>query len=1353
MNTKRLVYGAISLSLTVMAALPNAQSAVAAGRMLPHIKPASLLWQVRDVLSRALNIAALSPAAPSECDGNDITLLTGDAPPVTVTIEQVQVSNESDDGCDVIGKLHITIPENDVTDIDVSGQINAEGKFFSTNVGAITLNLAGLTLRTDAQPTDASVRAFEDDELRLYEAEIAVPESWGGASLRLPITPKITSAGLVISPNKFKIPSIVTKIVGIGLDVGIEYNQQYGRYELWGGGQFGIAGLVATISKVECYIAVSARVFYVPDSRAAKVEFASAGMEPASWKAQVRSPASTAGTIGLQNASLTIAGNDKGCAIPLDPETFTIWLYKVSGTIALAPEDSSLSFLVSIGTNPKLVELEGSTQLQWSPELMWKVAAKLKVLYFFEVASAEVSISESRGIEGKATVRTQLSLMRLDLAFRAFPGPQKQQVLMTGSGEVTFGWRKGEFGQICGPQIATDILKTLCPAQETCEKPNCGIFNFVCKVGCKVVQAVTCNACVSLPPTDDANVRATTEVGAFNNGNVYGFKGYATIPWVNIRKGFFWNANNNQLSWGDVDQYQLANPTTAARALAAYRDLQAGKPVRLSDVDGAYAFPDDHTVVVQAPTIVPWSKGAVSRSPLSPQDAITSTSVMTVQDTLFQVQSTKDMVMSLVAPDDANTEITPDNYESLAPTYNVSYSQMLTYEVPHALDRSKSRLSYVPMAASPTLAHVDVKVDGSAVFTNVWFTDTARTAYAYVTPGRHTVAVVPVGAAQPALTNVFTTLQATDYSVMALGDNAGASELVVITDTNMAPNGLGQARLRVINTAATTAPNASVYIDGALKQSSLTYKSVSAYFDVAAGKHTVQLKSGATVLATRDITMSVGNVYSVFAFEATANGTNYVTDMSEAIDEFYSPVTVTEFTVLQAPKGNWQVRLTGDITDTGWVLGVVGIPNPPVLSDVSFDPSDPQHPNVSMLIKSDYLPVKVSYFIKDPAVTSTLTFTDDQGLEQTEDVIYLDGQPADVVTLTQSTEVDGSTPFQHTVDLSNLETDRYRMYVRVEDGKSPAVETFVAAAGGPSARTMSSREVRVNDLNYRPYIPQDDADVITIDNSGSFMSSFGSVTPGIAYDVPMWYYDENDELAFDGYAPMVITWTADMHPDVDRYVVYLDTHPLNPGTVLSTTEVISDGIEIVPEYDEFGDIVSEYYQLSYEDVEPDTTYYAYVEAMDDDWGDLSAPGRAPRDSGLSEGAPSAVAVGVIQQGSFGLIRHSSLVTVSGNVTFTVGVTRSDNLYGDIMMGVDVTEPAGLYADVLTDPTEPVPPAPGLRAPADTTIEAVVAVTATSKVPRGRYTLPIYATDGSMDKVVYVDVFVLSRVFVPILRKR
>jgi hypothetical protein len=530
--------------------------------------------------------------------------------------------------------------------------------------------------------------------------------------------------------------------------------------------------------------------------------------------------------------------------IPIDGTGFE--LTGVDGTISLGGATEYVRLGVTFkNIKPRpfdkaLLTAHGEVLFQWNPEFMFSLSAVLTVMEMLEVFEAEISVSESDGF--RVTVFWDPLWGEVNIAIHAWstevrtcsiwdtwcidPHPQPpvcgseciawetdDKFHFTGSASCEVGARQGEFWSGC-----------IFPYPCHCRLCKAWIFYYPC---CN-----WCWACVDIPPWDIWLLGAAVEFGEFT-GDRWGLKG--TVSILGFSTGFFVD-HTGHLAFGDVSGYKLVTGEQLAQAREAWRAAQLSSgPDAPFPGDDTFSFPADDQVLVHfdLPLAEPY------RTPIGITDLVSQVQVITQTDTIFSVKADLPLEVSLRSPE--GVDITPDNYWQEPGGYVVAYTQTVSHDpVSGGAGADAARWRFLIASDHPALDHVDVRLDGTDVFTDVWADDDPM-AYAGLAPGPHTVEVVPVGGSAPVLVAPLEASAGTDTTLVAVGDVV--LEAVVLADDNSLPGQGGVGSVRVVNAVPGAEPlQVSM---GGWDVPDLAYKEASAYQVMAAGAYSVSVLSPA----------------------------------------------------------------------------------------------------------------------------------------------------------------------------------------------------------------------------------------------------------------------------------------------------------------------------------------------------------------------------------------------------------------------------------------------------------------------------------------------------------------------------
>jgi hypothetical protein len=166
--------------------------------------------------------------------------------------------------------------------------------------------------------------------------------------------------------------------------------------------------------------------------------------------------------------------------------------------------------------------------------------------------------------------------------------------------------------------------------------------------------------------------------------------------------------------------------------------------------------------------------------------------------------------------------------------------------------------------ASPDAPAVDILVNDGVAFSNAPFK--GITGYAALNTGTYNVKVVPTGATTPVVIEADLSLEAKDYTVVAVGLLENIEPLVLV-DNNSAP-AAGKAHVRFVH-ASPDAPAVDIAVKGGpVLFSNIAFKGIGDYLPVDAGTYDLEVRLAGTETVALDVpgvALADGTVYTVFA--------------------------------------------------------------------------------------------------------------------------------------------------------------------------------------------------------------------------------------------------------------------------------------------------------------------------------------------------------------------------------------------------------------------------------------------------------------------------------------------------------
>jgi len=430
--------------------------------------------------------------------------------------------------------------------------------------------------------------------------------------------------------------------------------------------------------------------------------------------------------------------------------------------------------------------------------------------------------------------------------------------------------------------------------------------------------------------------------------------------------------------------------------------------------------------------------------------------------------------------------------------------------------------------ASQDTPPLDALVNDVGLFSSVAFSQTTQ--YLPLAPGSYNVKFVPAGATGPVLASTTLAVESQkDYTVVVVGAQA-SMDTVVLADDNTSPAS-GQARLRFVHLSpevpAGGQPLDVAVQNGPLLFSNVPYKGASDYLPLATGTYTVELRVAGTSTVVQTISavaLDDGTVYTFQAMTELVDGTPTLLPVFNP-DSMTQRITQVMYTVHQAQAGNWFVKLSGELSpEHSYLLSVLGSSPPPALSQVSAVSTGGQSAQVRWRLISPVVDTRVSIYATPGPITYTVVITQTNNTTTTLDLPLFTGI---LLARGVSSPVDG-TPYTYNLDVSQLESGTYWLWVEAEDGRNPPVQTYAVNPNTGDPQPIVVQHALLS--GSLPGNPQWDADI--------------EVTPG--------------------YRQLDVRWDRHPHPDVDTYVLNVGTAPLAATraiTVGDTTEAFLTALD------------------------------------------------------------------------------------------------------------------------------------------------------------------------------------------------
>ena len=407
----------------------------------------------------------------------------------------------------------------------------------------------------------------------------------------------------------------------------------------------------------------------------------------------------------------------------------------------------------------------------------------------------------------------------------------------------------------------------------------------------------------------------------------------------------------------------------------------------------------------------------------------------------------------------------------------------------------------------------------------------------------------------------------------------------------------------------------------------------------------------------------------------------------------------TTYVVAMAMPGVWRIRIGGDTENTDYAV-MVAVNTPPlILSGVRMVNTDvPDLVRVDWRVQSGAPDVQVNIFANSGPLTHSLTITEPDGQVRTETVEVFGGMPLSV-TLPSKTN---GTLNQTLVDLAQLPTGRYHLWMEADDGRSP-----------PARRQIAT---------------------VQVDRAGTFPSGAMSTLEVGAATVTSW--ETSVSLLEDmSTSEVQVQWKPNSHPDVDGYRIRVRTFDPNVPTQTIAQEF------------QFGDVQAALLDM----LEPGRTYWIAIGAEDVDMNRIAWSQETEITTTQPEFTLDVGSTVLVANLSAGALPDTLLNGAEDTVDIIVGEEKliplqlqlSDNLRYAVVVGADY--------DLLPE---------GINVSFDEEIltESGVVnmrVTAIREHAAGYYTLPIIGTSGTLVRYLSIVLNIqpaFSGVYLPLITR-
>ena|GEM_PF-3486648 len=801
----------------------------------------------------------------------------------------------------------------------------------------------------------------------------------------------------------------------------------------------------------------------------------------------------------------------------------------------------------------------------------------------------------------------------------------------------------------------------------------------------------------------------------------------------------FYVDEEGDISFGSNNQYQLVQGPAVRAAYGRWRNaelqksgeeptgfFQVWEDAPQGEFSASVSLPEAHSFVTDGAgkltgvTVnTPLDKstlvenydrlGAEAAAFIRSSNVISEVNLLKEADVSFVLLSDKPLEFNLITPD--GDTVTTANYAN-HPKYAISYQQIDRYEPanPQALNPGATRLRFTHASFDASLAHVDMQVDGSVLFANVSLTGTAPLDYIDLAPGLHTVQIAKAGTSQILFTQELSMTADVDYTVFSAGSSTGGTTptFSALADDNTAPTGYDQARVRFVNGAGAAL---DMYVNGVKFFNQIPFNGASGYEMVSTGEQSVEFRnsSGQVVGQTRVASFAPGVVYTFFTADLLYNGQPTVSYL-QRLDAEYIRSVRSEYGVDQAEMGAWKVQIDGDLDNTFYAISLSGPTSPPVLGGVMVDATNLNDAQLGWMVTSDYASNECNIYLNPGPIVQTVTVTDTLGARTTEVVPVYEGFA--VMQLVIDDPNDLGRPLNMGLDISNVPSGEYHMWMRVEDGVNPPVPAYAIDANSARARTISSPDdrrfgvnaARVAKTGYDPLAQLADAVTINVDQSASWPASWeASIRTQL------------DETT----GALYIEWDGLAHPDADNYEVLVSATPIG------SSQVISAGGLISPRDAEGKPLGTAVGFIDLPNIDPDQTYAISIRAINGFNGSI-----------VESQAVNFQAAG----GDYALTTPTASYTVAQGNSITVSVSLKEIqalFYPEVSLGLDMTgAPRGLDASFTWDAGS----APLLGT---ANLTATLQVVAGSTLAVGTYDFKVIGYNGTQQRELSLDILVVA----------
>jgi len=1208
----------------------------------------------------------------SFCSGEDITLIERTSSRrsrrVTVEIDDITISNKTENSCDVSGRMDIATNGDTVNNLRFSGKVNSRNQFSSSSIPDFDLDVAGVTIRAsnvEIEYTD------ERPSLHITRPKFKMPRELGGASVIIPVPTLINRSGIkFIGGKRLNLPTITTKS-GLELDLQGKLTSVNDGFEIQADGDLSIPNIKK--SRRSCTIGAGATISVDVEGNTV-LAIAAGEAIPMAAQAPYRlgqDQIDLAGPESLEGVRLNSIRARANCSPGLPIGTTSLFLTGLRGEITIARGRERVSVGVTIEAGKRLpvvgpiIEMRGDMTLQPRPfELDLGVALEL---LSFKTVSAGATIKkksfrafvqvDARFIEGRAEVN--LFEKRSN---------RRTRIVFTGSGRVEVRILKGSLSEFC-----------------------CFLFD--------------------APIKTRRIARIGVDVGEFTTGD-FGVKGVVGILGFDV--GAF-VSSRGKFALGKVSKFKLVRPRMVQAARAAMlQAIQRGEVNAASLTHGEYTFLEDKNSALEGVLIrTALTKPMANAAEIQAADIITKVNLIQHGDTTFLMEAKGPLDFTLITPD--GQEVTPANYNDAAALgYTIRYTTSVDYIPESNLDDRDSgpdaepeenapQLFFTPLSSDPNVTGVDLRIDGTTLYSDISPEDSVWLTPFVLSAGEHKLELVKHGTDTVTLDATLILEANTNYSLVTLGGSG--SGLGLLVDDREAPEVMGKAKVRLINRATSSV---NMIINGTPFFTDVPAADRADFALIDPGAATIELRDSQTdalLSNTINTALDDGGVYTFFTIDDTS--TSAAIRVLQRTDARYTPVYLTYYGIDQAEMNEeWQMKLIGDTETTDYNLAVLGPDTPPILGSVTVDPSSPlSATQVSWQLTSDTRPTAVTVYVNQSDLTISLPITNTDGTTTTEQIPNFTGFSVAEFIVDDIAELGGQ-PVTKEIDLSDLESGTYHIWVRADDGDAPPTNAYAASVNVMAASANQSmygtNAVRIVKDDFDSLAHLADAQPVVIDRSSDFPLDWTvTLTPT--------FNAESNGLD--------LVWKTNSHPDVDSYLLLVGNAPL------SVTQIITVGGALA-DFDENGeDTGFTVGATTFNDIQPDVPYFFSIEATD-------------TESGLSVRSQEVEFSVASADFSLSSVQPAFSVAAGNSVSVPVTLNADEALFfPNVWLSADLGEtPLGVTASFANN----VEGFPNLAADAPTH-DLVINVDAS--VANGTYPIVITGYNGDKDEALTLQLTV------------